>query len=439
VTELNDSHLEELFVRYWDDALTQTEAADLQERLASDPACRECFQHFCLQTLAAAELQAVPHSLSRARQPLESPMSRSAGWTRRKVLAYLGSGAVAATAAAFAGWRFWAEDSSRLVRVRETTGDVTMRTAESEVPASGFLTPGASILTHGPVSSAVLTCPDGTDVTFTGDSLVTLAKDGRRLLLRRGAATANIPTRPVDAFPLALATTEAMVKGLSGVVMTFARLREQTEVGVERGQVTVAALTGQTMAKVSEGQLLTVRADGASHLEPMQATPEEYAWDLARPLPNGWHVGYLDLTPEGPVVRPEFWYDPYHHAQMSQIRSDGQWACGFFSLWPDSVIRVRYWIDRPGPSQVCFCVRTSRPAEPATGMLECNGAFAQARPGEWQWLEVRAGEMLDNIHTPRFTAPWVGFLVIMNTYEVDLGLKVAEFRVSRPGRQAAGS
>jgi hypothetical protein len=66
-------------------------------------------------------------------------------------------------------------------------------------------------------------------------------------------------------------------------------------------------------------------------------------------------------------------------------------------------------------------------------MLECNGAFAQARPGEWQWLEVKAADMLDNMHTPMFPAPWVGFLVIFNTYEADLGLKIAEFRVSGPG------
>jgi hypothetical protein len=118
---------------------------------------------------------------------------------------------------------------------------------------------------------------------------------------------------------------------------------------------------------------------------------------------------------------------------MSQIRSDHQWAQGFFRLFPESVVRVRYWVDRPGPSQVVFCVRTGSPADPATGVLECNGAFAQARPGEWQWLEVKAQEMLNNIHAPKFGPPWVGFLLIFNTYKEDIGLKVARFQVTRSG------
>ena len=67
-------------------------------------------------------------------------------------------------------------------------------------------------------------------------------------------------------------------------------------------------------------------------------------------------------------------------------------------------------------------------------MLECNDAFAAARPKEWQWLTVRAGDMRDNVEAPKFGDPWVGFLVIFNTYTADLGLRVAEFRVDPPGK-----
>jgi hypothetical protein len=37
-----------------------------------------------------------------------------------------------------------------------------------------------------------------------------------------------------------------------------------------------------------------------------------------------------------------------------------------------------------------------------------------------------------NKHAPKFDAPWVAFLVIFNTYTADLGLRVAEFGVTRP-------
>ena len=41
-----------------------------------------------------------------------------------------------------------------------------------------------------------------------------------------------------------------------------------------------------------------------------------------------------------------------------------------------------------------------------------------------------------NEHAPNFGPPWVGFLVIFNTYTADLGLRVAEFRVDPPGKPA---
>ena len=68
-------------------------------------------------------------------------------------------------------------------------------------------------------------------------------------------------------------------------------------------------------------------------------------------------------------------------------------------------------------------------------MLEYNGGFHATVAGEWRWLEMRADKMLEppNTEAPMFGAPWIGFLVIFNTYEADLGLEVAEFRVTRPG------
>ena len=40
------------------------------------------------------------------------------------------------------------------------------------------------------------------------------------------------------------------------------------------------------------------------------------------------------------------------------------------------------------------------------------------------------------LHAPTVEAPWVGFLLIVNTYTADLGLRVAEYRVTRPGGRA---
>ncbi len=193
--------------------------------------------------------------------------------------------------------------------------------------------------------------------------------------------------------------------------------------------VAVDSPTGQSLGIVRAGEILTVRADGDRTKQVTPATPDEFAWDLSRPLPSGWNVGQREETADGPVVVPEYWLDPYYQVEMCQIRSDHQWARGFFRLHPDSIIRVRYWVDKPGPSQLVVCVRKGSHSEPATGVMECNSAFARARPEAWQVLEVRASDMLDNVHAPKFDAPWIGFLVIFNTYRSDIGLKVAGFEV----------
>jgi hypothetical protein len=200
--------------------------------------------------------------------------------------------------------------------------------------------------------------------------------------------------------------------------------------------------SGEPLAVVREGESLTVFHGGDHKKKPIVPTPEEYAWNLAEPLPKGWPVGRRDLTPQGmPYVRPEFWPDPYYqNTEMYQIRSPSVWLHGFFRLAPDSVIRVRYWVDRPGKGQVCFCARTTQSRAPDTGMLEWNGTFGAKGVQEWQWLEVTAEELLrpPNKHIPKFDAPWIGFLFIFNTYTIDLGLKVAELRVTRPGAARPG-
>jgi hypothetical protein len=322
------------------------------------------------------------------------------------------------------------------MRLTSIDGAVSITTANgTPLPDPSEIPPGGTIRTFGPVSRALLSYPDGTGIAFAGDSMATLDEDGHRLVLHEGSASANFPRRPEGAVPLTLATPEATLDQVRGVLMTLGRVLQGTEVGVQHGLVRVLAPSGEALAEVREGELLTVRADGSRYKRPMPLPPDQFTWDLSRSRPVGWYVGHAELTPEGPYVRPELWFDPYHQSEMFQIRSESQWAPALFRLFPESLIRVRYWVERPGPSQVVICVRTIRAPNPASGVLEVNEAFAQARPRQWQWLEVKAKDMLANRHTPNFGAPWVGFLVIFNTYQVDLGLRISEFEVVPPTPQ----
>jgi ferric-dicitrate binding protein FerR (iron transport regulator) len=433
-----DTRLDELFVRYWDDILTDAEASELERRLAAHPADREWFRFLTLQAVATADLSAVARA-GAGPQPPEAP-EPSGRWSRRRALQYLGAGLAASLAVGVLGRRLMTTDTADPVRLTALRGAVEVRTADGMRPTAvgNVLPPGGVVVTRGLNSSAVLGYPDGTSVVLAGDSILTVAATGRRLVLRRGHATADIRPPAAGRTPLTLATTVATLTGLSGAVATLGRTVRAAEVGVHQGRVTVSDPAGAELAVVREGEMLTVHAGRALHKRPMPAAPDEYAWDLTEPLPDVWPVGRREVRADGPVVVPDLWFDPYHQAEMYQIRSHEPWSTGFFRLFPESVVRVRYRAARTGPGQVCFCARTSDPRTPSTGMLEYDGGFEATGPGEWRWVEVRAADMLDNKHPPRFGPPWVGFLVIFNTYELDLGLEVAEFRVARPGGPAGG-
>jgi ferric-dicitrate binding protein FerR (iron transport regulator) len=422
------NRLAELFVRYWDNNLSAAESQELQSRLNSDSAAREEFQILAVQAVASVEHSAPHLPTSAIADRFAAAQKRR--WTRRKALSYIGGGVAASVLAAAIGRRYWLAEATTPIRLTATNGEVTLRDGDGKsIVPDGPVPPDSLVSTIGPTSSAVLSYPDGSDVALTGDSVLSVAANGKKLQLHRGTATANVLPQPAGADPLSLGTRDATASRLSNVVMTLGRALQSTEVGVQSGRVSVDDSGGEPLEIVHGGEFLTVQADGNHRKKPIEPAPEKFAWDLSRPLPQGWNVGVREVTREGPIVRPVLWFDPYHKAEMYQIRSDQQWASGFFRLMPDTVFRVRYWVERPAPSQLCVCVRTDRSSCSETGMLECNGAFLRARPREWQTLEVRAGDMLDNKHTPAFHAPWVGFLVIFNTYKEDLGLKISKFEV----------
>jgi ferric-dicitrate binding protein FerR (iron transport regulator) len=428
-----DARLDELFVRYWANDLTAAEAEELELRLAADPTARAWFEHFAQQAVVAAEL---PANLPAEPRRPAAPVGRR--WSRRRVLRFVGGGLAAGVGAVALGRWFWPNSPTAApVRIVATTGNVTVLAADGQkVAGRGLVPPGGSVVTNGPGSSAVLSYADGTTITLTGDSSLAVAATGRRLILGQGVATADIRPRPDGGEALTMVTAQVTLPELSGVMVTLGRVARATEVEVHRGSVTASAPSGEQLGVVEQGEVLTVRADGGHRKQPIPPTPEEFAWDLMRPLAEGWEVGHLDETEEGPVVVPEYWPDPYYNGtRMYQIRSNQPWLRGFVRFQPDSQVRVRYRADRAGSGQVCFCTRTTDSRAPETGMLEWNGPFVACAPGEWQELVIRAADMLGppNKHAPKFAAPWVAFLVIFNTYTADLGLRVAEFRVTRPG------
>jgi hypothetical protein len=436
VTVSADARLDELFVRYWDNVLVPAEVNELAQLLATAPTARERFQFLCLQAVASADLPA-------SGAPLElptDPAARGAGatkreWSRRQALGVLVGGLAAGVGGIALGrWVSvaWADDQVKVVAVQ---GRVTVRTADGQtIAAQGLVPPGATVSTHGLGAVAVLLYPNGSTVSLLGDSALTVER-GQQLRLHQGTANADLRPDPDGAEQLTLLTALVALNPLSNTTITVGQGLRSIEVEVHQGKVSVATTSGAPLAVVRGGELLTVEANGAHKQGPTPPPPSDFAWNLAVPLPEGWLVGKREVAPDGPVVRTAAWPDPYYdHTTMYQIRSNHQWSRGLFRLVPDSTISVRYRAAERSPKgQVCFCVRTSHSHSSSTGMLEYDGGF-EATGGAWKWLHIRASDMLVNKHTPKFGSPWVGFLVIFNTFETDVGLEVAEFRVSSPNK-----
>jgi hypothetical protein len=301
------------------------------------------------------------------------------------------------------------------------------------LPTDGPVPPGSTVKTAGPGASVVLFFPNGTNVALTEDSQVTLGAGGEQLRLEHGVVAADVRPPLVGGHPLTLATAETVLTGPGGTIMTLYQAADVTEVGVQRGAVAVSAPTGRSLGEVRDGELLTVHAAGDWQKQAIPSTPDSYALDLARPLASGWAVGKLAALGNRKVLVPEVYADPYYgRREMFQARSNKAWARGFFRLERDSVVRVKYRVQKAGDGQVCFCVRTSDVRSPDTGMLEWNGKYGAhpVGPDGWREIAVTAGAMLANKHAPKFGPPWTGFLFIFNTYEVDLGLQIGELRVS---------
>jgi hypothetical protein len=280
-TPPRDPRLDELFARYWENALGDAEAAELDRRLAADPAARDWFRFLSLQAAVAAEGSAVARVGA----------APAGGWSRRRVLRYVGAGLAAGVAAAVVGRRLTTENPADPVRLADRRGNVLVRTADGlTLDRAAAVPAGGTVTTRGAGSSAVLAYPDGTAVALTGDSALTVAATGRRMDVRRGHATADVRPPLGGGRPLVLGTAVATLTGLSGAVTTLGHAVRASEVYVHQGRVTVSDPDGERLDVVGAGEQLTVRDDGCRK-QRLPETPDEYAWDLTRPLPDGWAVG----------------------------------------------------------------------------------------------------------------------------------------------------
>ncbi len=424
-----DAALDRLLARYWDGTLSPAEWDALNARLESDPDARRWFRELCVHAVVANEAgvpaEAAPTS------PAPTPRAR----VSRRVALGFGLGTAAGLGAGLIANSLWNQVAPPAVplvgaKVTWVRGQVFRTRSDVPVVAGDIIPTGGGVSTVGPVSSAVLELTDGSTLCLSADTTVTVGDNGERVLVDQGGATADLrpasddrPAVAVGTHMVGLSTTAGADIDLSGGT--------QTEVNVQRGRV--ACDTNGVRTDLRNGELLTVGADAKPTVRPTPILPDNFTLDIRERLPEGWRVGTRDESAAGPLLVPQLWYDPYHSAQMYQIRSHQNWVRGLVRLFPDSVVTTRYRADRTGDGQVVLVVRRPRSTFKDSGCLVWESQFLATAPGEWRTLTVKAGEMLENKEGPRFAPPWVAFLLIFNTHTEDLGLRVADFRVTRPG------
>ena len=426
--------LEELFVRYLDGSLSGAELAELEARLAASTDDQDLFNEFCLQAAVVAEGFAAP---------LGDDLAKSAGRARRWPRFAAVAACLALAASVLVVMRPGQPETAPTVADRtavlaRATGAVRVSGGAADDPgvAGAAVGPGRTVTTRGIDASALLVYRDGTAVTLSGDTEITLTGDaGKRLYVRQGHLAADVRPQPSDA-PMTIATPEAEVE-VVGTMLSVGRTPRRTEVGVQEGHARVSRPEGTPLLEVSGGECGVVDAGGAARKDRLPPTPDTYRWRTDRPLPPRWEVGCQtdDPTagPTGRVIAPVLFDDPFIHRKCWQVRSEAEWVRGLFLMHPDSRFRIRYRVDRPGRGQLLTVVRPDPigPDRRLCNVMLAPVPFEPAPDGGWRTLELTTADWFPEKQPPDYPLPWLAFLVVFNTYEDDLGLRIAEFAVGR--------
>jgi hypothetical protein len=413
--------IEELFPRYWDQTLNEGNWQELELLLDVYPEARATFQTLSLQAAAVAELAVptlpVPH------------------WSRRRVLTYAGASLAASIAAGVSFLRSRNTPPSDAIELVSIVGNVEpLHRPGSRLQVGSSVEAGITLRTLGDRSSAVLKFGQRGLLTLTGNTSIQITS-ANSLRLDEGTIAGEFSAAPPGQAAMLLGTLAAVLTIRDATNVVVNRHIGITDIGVQSGHMEVVSTCTTISKDVQTGERITVQDDGKQTVEKLRASPNSYAWNLQEPLPKGWAVGTRESFAGRSCVQTVAWPDPFHNKRMMyEIRSHQDWIRGFFQVYPESQIQLTYWVDEvPNAMQLVIVSRTSRSSRPECGCLDLQRVFVDSPTKQWVTITARADEMLDSDCPVTFGPPWIGFSVILNTYEQDCGLRVADFRVSRPG------
>jgi hypothetical protein len=187
------------------------------------------------------------------------------------------------------------ETDESIGRISDVAGRVEIVSGPSpgSPAASGMaVSPGHTLVTRGPDSSATLRLDDGTLIRVANDTRAVFpAEDRDRIDVESGNVTASVPPRPTHR-SLVIRTPEAEVEVL-GTRISVATNDRRTKVNVLEGEIRVMRLSDQRSVQRGRDKAAEVSPFADLQPEPFFVVPDTWSLDFADGLPSGWEIGQL--------------------------------------------------------------------------------------------------------------------------------------------------
>lgn len=438
--EASGDDFEELVIRYWDNALSERELAELNARLAADADLRARFNELCLQNVAISERLAA----EKAATPI--PVRPH----RRRVL--LGTAAAAGVLAA-AGlkalglWPFHgntATDEVPVARLEDAAGAVFFTDADNQerpLALNQALQPGQAVSTVGTNSSARIRCADGTYLVLGQNSSATLL-DSRveKIRLDRGGLGADVRPRP-ESRPLHIMTTgnsEVIARGAkvlleSSVAQTSVVHSAERDKGTG-GSVQVKRLSDGQSVPIEPGQRAVVNPEGDMRPEALPPTPDTWTVEIGPTLPPAWACGELVFEDLPPGARAAVRAAPFRETNgriYHKVQTQKDWTNGLFLIHDDSRLQVRFRIDKPGFFHALIVTRDPDASRRICVVLEATHFWMNREPRKWYTVDLPFAQFRPTVPNIKADKPLVAFIVLFDCQGVDRGLTIDRFSITR--------
>ena len=291
-----------LLLRYLDGSLGPDEEAQVADLLRSDPEARAFLREVAEQAVTVADVERTESGRQRelgAREDWSSDRREPAGaigspWTR---LARWPWAAVAAAVLIAGVYLLRPNAELQIVTITEMNGALQWTGDGGHVVRdleAGSSLPGGTLESLSADSWTVLTFRDGSTVTVSGQSTLTISEDQQKEIhLREGSMSASVAPQP-HGQPMLIHTPTAKLEVL-GTQLNVDAERRSTTLRVNEGRVRVTRLADGSMAEVPADHQVVVSASGLTDFRVRRRPQSVRSWQSS--LPSG--ATYGEWIPEG--------------------------------------------------------------------------------------------------------------------------------------------